>query len=362
MTIRIRVSSTCLLLTFLASPQVGLAADRASDPRVSAIYETLRMSLDRIQAIEYTASFDRTQHIELGSDANRDSTKPSTIHYDLEYTLDGNLFRSRTRYKRSEDGAFYDQQSAYDGQAYQVLKGEKGLLTLSATPPDEGPMQSGMLQPLVVPFRFVFGRDIPLDFERLHSDQPWNDVARASTLGDRQEIAGHECEEVLIDTFNQTSARTKWKVYLAEDLEYFPIRLEADLVMNNFQLHNEIVVQAEVVDSPVAKVVIPTHIKHVTYRSGELILTQEFEIDPESLRVNHAVDLGAFTIAQEQALGGVFDKDRGVFVRLPEDELAAYGSADEGVGWPLITANLTFLVVTSVFVYVYRKRRLGQQV
>jgi len=355
MNMRVLLNTICLLTATLTCPQIVLAADRGfePDPRVLAIYETLRMSVERLHAVEYTAHFDRTQHIDISG-----TNDLQELHYELEYAFDGNLYFSRARFTGGNTGISYDRQWAYDGQAYQKVDADKGALFRSAFPHPGLPMRSGMLQPLVVPFRFAFGRDVPLEFKRLQAEEPWKELARRSKLGEPQLVDGHECETVVVDTFNPISIPTRWTACLAKDLEYFPVRLEADLNLDDSVMHNEFLVQAEVIDSTVGKVVMPMRTKQLTYHAGELMLTQVFEIHPKSLRVNQAVDVSTFTIPEELAPGGVYDTDRNMFTRPPKN---APQSANTGPSWTLTTVNLTFLVAVAAFVY-YRKRRSNQRI
>jgi hypothetical protein len=120
-------------------------------------------------------------------------------------------------------------------------------------------------------------------------------------------------------------------------------------------MNGQILINTADVETKEGTVVVSMRIDEKTYYpSGELILSQVFDIEPESLKVNAAIDRDIFTIDTDRAPRGVIDEETDTWIR-PRAGLAA--SRDASSRWRIVLWISSFAMVALLAAFTLRRRR-----
>jgi hypothetical protein len=131
----------------------------------------------------------RQQYVDLSPIDKDPGLKVHKIVYAIDYHADGNFFYSRVKFTGT-DGHRYDEERAYDGEHFQRLGRDSGVLMLSRTIRLDQPTQALMIQPIVYPFLFAFGESEQLDYPVLLNQSVWDRLARELTVREVEEPVG----------------------------------------------------------------------------------------------------------------------------------------------------------------------------
>jgi hypothetical protein len=326
--------------TLLPVPaEAQMAATRGGNVQVAAILEQLRLSLNRTRSIRYKGEY------RWESPVRREGSKQ--VHYIFEYIADGNLFYSSFDSQLAEIKG--SRVLAYDGKDYQELLDGK-LLERSRTLQTRGGSKafSGLLQPIVMQFAFAYARP-PYDFNILLNKSTWDSIAAIASLKGEEPHAGRPCTVLTFDRVRHRR-QVHYSIYLDKALDYYPVKVVQSSPGAGRQF--ESVVTILKVATAQGDVFVPVRIASTaTISSGSQKGVTEIEectIEPDSLRVNVAVDRSAFTIQPDRS-AGLYDLDTRTWVRRPSDGVEASYNA-----MPIIVAGVGIILLVAVII-AYKK-------
>jgi hypothetical protein len=295
--------------------------------RMTAMLEQLRLSLDRIQSIEYKAAhlYDKTS----GGGTSR--------HYEYEYAFDGDLFYC----SYGEAGSTWKKRTAYNGKKYQGIE-KPQILEYKKTPVEKHVSFSGLVQPLIVPFLYFAFKEPPFEFNVLLRKSTWDRIKSLASLKGQEKYKDSNCEVLEMKVGPQ-----RLMVYLDKTFDYYPIKIMTE----NKEISSTQQVETTVVKivTPRGDVFVPIKINAEARAKNEVFLTQTYTIDPESIKVNTPIDPRTFELDEKHAVG-VYNWDRPGFDKLsPPKE-----SANATTRWYI---PLTLLLVITCYILYRRKYR-----
>ena len=204
-----------------------------------------------------------------------------------------------------------------------------------------------MVQPLVFPFAFAVPEGAQLDFTTLLNEAVWQRLVQSAALADSEPVDGHEC--TVIDVTRRIAEKIgHTRLYLANDLNYFPVREVLKFEGVRTEMHNSFTS----VDTDRGRVTVPVEVNCSSFAtSGELVLTENFTIDPASLEINQIIDPIAFTIPPSRAWNGVVDEDNNI-------RTMPIGNTQDHrlMTMYLIFANVTLAVVVIALIILRRTK------
>jgi hypothetical protein len=342
----------------LASPP---AAEGQEAPRaeLAAVFEKLRLTLDRTKSVQYKATVERRQHINIVENPKLLHQKPYALSYQLEYTAQGNLFRSHVRF-RGLDGKDNESEVAFNGEKYQRLRNDSGVLELTKNMRSDQPTQSLMVQPLAFPFLFALGEGDPADFSTLLNEGLWDRLVPVARLEGEQSVQGKPCAVLVVNRrrHQHSAGDTLLTVFLDKSQDFYPIRIMSEVKSSREPIPRHVVdVETRQVETDRGAVIVPVLITSKSTRTdGTLVMDEVYRIEFDSLAVNKPVDRALFTIDKARAWNGVFDQDKNILDRTGSAAVAVQG----GVRVWIIALNIAALsAAVAVFMVLRRRRAYG---
>ena len=228
-------------------------------------------------------------------------------------SVSGGKFHSSLSHERSDVGLL-PSESAFNGDKFQLLdRIENGIgeyLSCSSTPILPSP--SGTLDPLMLPYSWLFISGQPPQWSLVKDDTVWNKAfSEAEYLG-TETVEGHSCETV---RFPGTLPNTANTVYFAADLHCFPFKVVVAKSDGSFSGFVQLV-EYERTEVDGGLLIIPTKLKFSHVVDGNEV-PGESAITAGTLKVNQPIDDGKFTISPTRAKRVIdLDGQKAMFERL----------------------------------------------
>ncbi len=279
-----------LNVLMIGSPQVEPIAQAPELPSVNQVFETLRAGLGRIRTIRYKSVSRST------SPGPRDPKGQTVVVQRSDVRIKGPKFVVTSRVDNPQNPIPMEVTLAFDGQEYQNLDARRGALT-SVRDDGKAASDSPYFGPSLITIMFTFALDEVAfrDFEALRQADLWGSIASKSRVMGRESIGSHLCVVVQVDGLSEGRSA---KLYLAEDLGYYPFRVEYD---KGFYSRVDTVDEYEAVVDGDATIVVPTKVttkgtlKTTTIPTGSVLT-----IDPGTLEVNKPIRDSVFTLPKNQ--------------------------------------------------------------
>ena len=328
-------------MSLTAAAKGQTTGDNADKPEVAAVLEQLRISLNRVQSIQYKYEYIMSR---------TGGGKIKHLHQTIEFVAEGSSFFNSILEKSDIEPEEHRAEYAYDGKLRQRLLPDKQL-DLSRSPDRTGAL-SGTLgtQPIVVPFSFALQQD-PSDFNTLLNRSTWDEIARKASLKGEEKYDGRSCSILTLEPVNRLGVRAHLTVYLDKGLDYYPVKIVRENPKTN--MHVETIVTTSKVATAQGDVVIPMKISTKATKQSEVVQTEDLAIEPASLKVNQPVDRSVFTIDAARATGGIYDLDKKSWIKPTLPTSTDTSSSETGGGRFLIV----FLLLSSLLIagLLYRK-------
>ncbi|MCM8803095.1 MAG: hypothetical protein NC827_07290 [Candidatus Omnitrophica bacterium] len=200
--------------------------------------------------------------------------------------------------------------SLYNGEKYQFLEiRNKSILFVSSNNLQSQNPYNG-LNPLLVPFMFVFQKGDAINIETLQKPDIWLRLTKEAVTTQNTEKFGHKGINIIF--YKKTDFRSgkeeNYEVFFAEDLNYFPIYWKGtDHLTMTFTETK--VLETKIFEKESGSIVIPIRIEVKAYfENGKLAQTSNVEIDINTLKINQPVRDEVFTIPISQ-VDRVYDAD-----------------------------------------------------
>jgi hypothetical protein len=238
-----------------------------------------------LQSIEFQATMEVTRKTKDG----RVVTETTSTKY---YDQNGH-FRCETRVENRQSKRNLDVISLYNGNKYQFVDKHKKSLNRSNSAIT--PNASGSLNPLVVPYYFLWDIGSTQVWSSAKTDQLWESKFR---LAKYQGTVREEDRLSAVVEVPGPVPGSMYRVFFSPDLEYFPVK---SLVYSGGSPVGSIVVRDyRKILSHGETVVIPLAVDLDQQEGGES-LSLRIVINPSSLKVNEPIPEDLFTYPESQA-------------------------------------------------------------
>jgi len=221
-----------------------------------------------------------------------------------EFQAEGRLFLNGSKYRVElfNKGVPY-MIKAYSGEKQYVLQITKGrrILFLKRFPEEDTNPYLGT-NIIVEWYGFVFEKGDKMNMEVLQNYSIWNRFRRRIRRIYESEMFGRKGVKVDVEKISVNSGKKeKYRIFFANDLNYFPIYWEETDTLTN-SLSKQTLVnfkKYEVDDGSV--IIIPLKVEGVRYRNKKIIQREWWEIDEKTLKINQPIKEEIFTIPISQA-------------------------------------------------------------
>ncbi len=293
-----------LLLSAVAS------APPAEDRSIENICKLQTGYFESIDTIEFSSaqvlSLSEVAREKLGQASARTESS-------LTFAAKSAKFLSSTALRDPATGAESIVVTAYDGNRHQMLDKTSRLLSVSNRPQMANAYFG--LNPVLVPFLFVFERDDEQTLVKLRDEATWARLVAEARGTGVERVGEHTCD-VFEFTRRLSGHPVTYAVYFSRESGGLPVRtLMRD--SDGKLLYEAAVERLE----RVGGVVVPLRVVIRGYipDTGEQWQTVELTIDRETLKVNEPLDDGTFSIPVTEADYFV-DVDAGMQVPMATDE------------------------------------------
>lgn len=263
-----------------------------------AVFDKSLVLPKQIQSYEFVCKETRLTSITNPVNGEKVFLEPvSTQFFQL-----GDMYRVNiVRGSEPDFNAKPDRIMAFNGEKYQNYT--KELDALSFTQSNRFPMPYMAVNPLTLLYTWVTGAP-DAQWHRLRDPASWS--LRDSVQGgdEKQEVNGWECLVFRVSSsgeFDGTHGKIdgKWTVYVAESLNYLPVRMIVEDgssgKRSQVDILETVTVSSDVPSDPV--VICPISIRMSdSVDGGQFTPTIRWDIDPDTWRINHPISLDTFTI------------------------------------------------------------------
>lgn len=175
---------------------------------------------------------------------------------------------------------------AFNGEKYQQLSPLKQILSLRNGPPPASILPLGTWNPFVFPYYWLIGPGEPRTWSNVVNDEIWMRKFLSAKNLRSVEVDGKDCTAI---DFPLENGRV-CSVFFTRMPYFFPVRTT---IRDGDRLALEIrVVKTKLLSVSGQPLIVPIVVDY---------FSMKYEIDAESLRINHAVNSNRFTIPRSEA-------------------------------------------------------------
>lgn len=256
----------------------------ANDIDVNVLLNQVREQIRALRSVEYEGTV-RVLRVDANGVASR-------LRYEVQFRSDATRYYSRFRLT-GDQGERVDRTVAFNGEKFERLDEDLGILQFTASPPASLPYQ--FPQPFIYVYGFAIGSDEQLDIATLNDPDAWRRFQLTVTSAERVSDTGGG----VVKRLHFASSEGRGTVDFASDQGLLPVRVRSESEGLKSRLEIRKSMQVETGNQGLF---FPTEIVDRAYdTTGKLRFEFQATIEPRTLKINQSLDEARFTIDRKRA-------------------------------------------------------------
>ena len=281
-----RSHARCLAVTLVVffSYCLPVPSTSANGIDINNLLGQVREQIRALQTVEYEAAV-RVLRVDADGVVSR-------LRYEVEFRSDGARYYSRFRLK-GDQGERVDQTVAFDGNKFERLDEDLGVLHFTASPPASLPYQ--FPQPFIYVYGFAIGSGEQLDLAALNDADAWRRFQLTVTSAERV----FDTQGVKVKRLRFSSPDGRGTVDFSIENGLLPVRVrsESEVLKSELEIRKSMKFE-----SGKQALFFPIQIIDRAYDgTGNLRFEFQATIEPTTLKVNQIIDETRFTIDRKRA-------------------------------------------------------------